>query len=536
MNDQYSTLMRIFTVFCFLSSMLFITPVFAQGTLDLETYKEKGEQLLQEKEPWRALSHYQKALEAYPGDIDLLVGAGKAAWLSGDASEAVNHLYGAVQAAPDHYEANLLLGKALARQADEMIADPIRQSDGYMMIEDALNFLRKSVNLNHESAEAPLILATTLYGLSDLEGADAAAAEALNRKPDAVDALLLRGDVAYTAYTQGSGENMDASALNELWRKAVDFYKKAVNLDPAQDRAYVGLGGLYEWEKKWNQASEAYLTAVHLNPENTQAYERLLIIYGMDGFTGKLSDELAALLQDDETKKQADSERSATAEYYLGRAYLQEGDYEKSIAAFENSITLNEQFRTCVSYYMSRAAYGAEDLDKAAQVLVDTVNSDPEGLIYYMQNDFEFMSRFYVPMKFIAFHLVQANRLEDARNLNGILISLVPNDPGLCNDYGLLCRDTGQYEEAFSAYEKAVELDPKNPNYLNDCALILHYHLHRDLDRAEAMYNQAIEEAGKILQDTSGLDEATVETIQTALRDATNNKALLKAGHIEPEG
>ena len=46
------------------------------------------------------------------------------------------------------------------------------------------------------------------------------------------------------------------------------------------------------------------------------------------------------------------------------------------------------------------------------------------------------------------------------------------------------------WERILAAYERALELEPQNPNYLNDTAVVLHYYLIRDLDRARALYEE----------------------------------------------
>lgn len=45
------------------------------------------------------------------------------------------------------------------------------------------------------------------------------------------------------------------------------------------------------------------------------------------------------------------------------------------------------------------------------------------------------------------------------------------------NNRALLCRDTGKFPEALDAHECALKKEPDSPQLLNDCAVILHYHL-----------------------------------------------------------
>jgi hypothetical protein len=77
------------------------------------------------------------------------------------------------------------------------------------------------------------------------------------------------------------------------------------------------------------------------------------------------------------------------------------------------------------------------------------------------------------------------------------------------------------------AYERALALEPKNPAYLNDTAVILHYNLRRDFERALALYAEATVEANRLLE-AGGLDPETKDVVQIALRDSKNNRRTLE--------
>src|SRR5689334_7033778 len=57
----------------------------------------------------------------------------------------------------------------------------------------------------------------------------------------------------------------------------------------------------------------------------------------------------------------------------------------------------------------------------------------------------------------------------------------------------LLARARETMERSYRAYQDAVALAPEDVGFVNDCALILVYHLQRDTDQAEAMLRRAIE-------------------------------------------
>ena len=65
-------------------------------------------------------------------------------------------------------------------------------------------------------------------------------------------------------------------------------------------------------------------------------------------------------------------------------------------------------------------------------------------------------------------------------------------DPALQADLG---------ERALVAYGRALELSPDDPRFLNDLGVVLHHHLGRELERARALYERALELARATLAD-----------------------------------
>jgi len=121
----------------------------------------------------------------------------------------------------------------------------------------------------------------------------------------------------------------------------------------------------------------------------------------------------------------------------------------------------------------------------------------------------------------------QAGDLDGVRDAFGRLAARF-DDAEWWNNHAFFCRETGLYEESFAAYEKCVALEPWNARYVNDTALILLYHLDRDLDRAEAMFRKAIE-LGRTACDNPFIDEASREANFGAYTDAMLNLSLLLA-------
>lgn len=524
-------------------SLLCTAPLWAQNIVGTpaksscaDSIYEEGCKSLDQGKAEEAYGIFMDGLTTFPEEVRILLGAGKAALLAGYTDKSVALLFKAVEAAPDSARANLYLGMALRQQGQEMASDLMTQNDGYMMIGDSLQFFNKAVELEEKDPEPCLELAYTLNFLGDMEAADEAAREALKRSPGLIEALLLRGDLAYLYYRRAGASGEPASEVRALWQHAMDLYKEAAHLHEDHAGAFLGMAALYESDKKWKESAQTYREALKRDPELLQGYNRLITLFrredAMNEEDGSLVGYVEEVLEEVKRKYPKDRSRTATALYYLAFALFLDFEFEKSIEVYAESASLNPDYQTTASYYISRASYELGDRDRSVEELLALIAQDPEGLAYSMQGDNEFMSKGYPSISGLAFYLVQNERLDDARLLNLQLLKAIENDPSLYNNYAFLCRETGRYEESFGAYQKALALDPTNPTYLNDAALILHYHLHRDLDEAERMYKQAAEEAQRII-DEGEANEMEIESAKIALRDSQNNLILLRAGILD---
>ena len=97
------------------------------------------------------------------------------------------------------------------------------------------------------------------------------------------------------------------------------------------------------------------------------------------------------------------------------------------------------------------------------------------------------------------------------------------------------------WERSYRHYEKAVELAPDDARIVNDCGLMLSYHLNRDLGRARQLFDRAIE-LGQAQLATLPLPEAVElnerealqrerERLEEAVGDAYQNIAVMMLVH-----
>jgi len=118
---------------------------------------------------------------------------------------------------------------------------------------------------------------------------------------------------------------------------------------------------------------------------------------------------------------------------------------------------------------------------------------------------------------------------------NGIILlewatTADPGFGGAWNNLAFFYRDTGKAEKSLRAYAKAHELNPEDPQIMNDYAVIYHYYLHTEDDAARELYEKAIARAEAMIANGE-VEDGDEDRINTALRDAKNNLKKLAAGN-----
>jgi tetratricopeptide (TPR) repeat protein len=116
------------------------------------------------------------------------------------------------------------------------------------------------------------------------------------------------------------------------------------------------------------------------------------------------------------------------------------------------------------------------------------------------------------------------------KDILAALCAVDPKNADIWNNYGLVCRDLQAFEESLRAYEKALALAPEDPQVLNDTAVILHYYLHRDYERAQDLYEKSIEASTKMLETPDKLSPELKAATERVKQDATTNLANLAKG------
>ena len=441
-----------------------------------------------------------------------------------------------------------LYGMAFAAKARTYIAEQTGGAAVQMSLEDAVMFLERAVKADPELArDAWLPLAEAAWYGRKLEVGRPAAEKAVARAPGDADAQFMLGRIALAQYSASVDLAESAKQAKEAsWETARGAFTKAAELigrpeDPALAdklaRIRVDLGHCYVWKEKLDDAQREYAEAISWVPSVVDL-PRVRTLLGSERFQAAIEQAASAM----QARPGAEAPELATVQWWLGWARYEQKDYEKADEAFSAAVAkwpgyVNSWF------YIMLSRYHRRDYEGAVAALRRHFEEDPADLVASIGESAETNMRI---VDFLVGWLAGKDRFEEAAVLSEIQAAVEPGSARIWNNVGLFRRDEGDalrdsdrpgaaeeaqaaYEKSWKAYGKALELEPDNPAFLNDAAVILHYCLDREPERAKAMYERAAERAAIELE-RQDLTPELREIYRIALRDSKNNLEKLARG------
>ncbi len=274
----------------------------------------------------------------------------------------------------------------------------------------------KALALNPEVIEAYNGIGIAWTMLKRYKEAVAAQQRALKLQPDFAEAHAALG-LTYL--------------VQEKTALALKHYQQAVTLNPKLLEARLKIGLILLNQKRYVEAASAYQAALRLNPDDAEPYHNLGICYLNQG---KPAEALSALKKAVEIDRKGSSRAPFLAEthYLIGELQVQ----RKNFAAAES-------------------AYLTSGLPKAYHSLAQ--------LSATLASTYENPAKRNVKLKAAADYAQTAIRLN-------------PNVASYHNTLALISYRKGEYRIAEAAIRKAIELDPKNPNYKEGLKQITNSH------------------------------------------------------------
>ena len=203
--------------------------------------------------------------------------------------------------------------------------------------------------------------------------------------------------------------------------KAIEFYNRALRIDPFTYKPYYNLALIYSDINDTSSAEANYLTTIRLNPLNDRAYFNLAVLYDKSGefekaahyyketirvnpLSARARDNLAQLYKNSNNPVAALREYkeavlanplSSTAHYNLAWSLQEAGDNKSAIESFKEAVSLDRENAKAI-YGLAWIYHFIGDIVQAERFYNETVIVDPLmadahfnlGLIYSNSGDF----------------------------------------------------------------------------------------------------------------------------------------------------
>ena len=416
-----------------------------------------------------------------------------------------------------------------------------------MNLKDAVNFLARATKADPERfSDAFPLLAVCAWNTQDLDVGRAAAEQAAARQPKNADAQLMLGRIALKQYSAISTDESQKALADKHWEtgraalaKAIELLASASDVESKKTlaKAHVDLGHASIWKGKLDDAVKEYGLALGADCSVVN-FQPILAALGSEKF-------LAALEAGEKAFKDSSGPTAngdAALLWWLGWARFDQKQYDKADAALSEAVAKNASFINSW-YWIALARYYQKNYEGAVLALGRYHDENAADLAQSIKTNADLNLKI---LDFLVGWCAQQQKNLEAAILSETQAAVAPQNADYWNNAGLFYREAGaalrksdkaedrtqaasDFEKSYAAYTKALEIAPDNPSLLNDTAVMLHYYLDRDLDKAKAMYVNAAEKAEAELKRTD-LDADTRDRLQTALRDSKNNLAKLEKG------
>lgn len=268
---------------------------------------------------------------------------------------------------------------------------------------------------------------------------------------------------------------------NEEYDKAIEIFKKAIELNPNEYLNWQWLGRSYYERYDEENALNSLLKAVELNPNDDSNWYWLGISYGMNSQYDK---EKESFLKATEL-----NHNNADNWYKLGISYFNDKQYDKAIESFSKAVELNpnddNNWDRLIWSYRFNGQY-----DKAIESSLKAIEINPNsryywhwlGISYYDNEQYKEA----IDSLSKALELLNIEEEEDKEDFW---------DTDSSADYryclGRSYYSSGQYDKAIEPFSKATELNPENDIYW--------YFLGHSYYRNE-QYSEAIDSLSKAVE------------------------------------
>jgi tetratricopeptide (TPR) repeat protein len=303
----------------------------------------------------KAIEEYRLAIEADPSSEFLTSGLAELYVKTGRIRDAVMEAQDIIKRDPNNLEAHKLLGRIYLRSLGDMPGG--NGSDNVLKL--AIEQYEQIVKIEPNSVDNHLLLGR-LYRLNnDLQKSESELKTAVKLDPNSEEAVTTlsilytdEGDTAHALQVLSSIPDAGRSAKlysalgstyeqRKEYKKAIDAFKKAIQLDRDNLDAIRGLAENLMNDGQTDAALEQYKVIADANPEDAQTYLRMGEIYRRQG---KYDQALESL-------KKADTmvPDSLEVPYNMAAVYQAQGRYDEALKLLQDLVKKTEKPDTSYS-------------------------------------------------------------------------------------------------------------------------------------------------------------------------------------------
>ena len=327
--------------------------------------------------------------------------------------------------------------------------------------------------------------------------------KAIELKPDFHRAILLMANIALKQGDVDTSEKYANEVLKDLashyrantimgkvhlarrnWKKALERFKKVVDIQPDDPRGHYLLGIAHRYNKDHPAALASFEKALELKPQLLDAFSQIIGLHSANKNYRralKRCDAQLDLYEDENALK-------AIVLNIKGRLFSSQRNYPASEETFKSAIKMDPDY-TGPYYGLAQLYLVQGQQNKAIEQYKKLLSTNSEqaepnmmiGVLYHTQKKVALAQTYYeealrINPKFapaannLAYILAEQDKdLNKALELAKLAKEKLPNDPGVMDTMGWVYFKRGLYDSAIIEHADSLDKIPENPT--------AHYHL-----------------------------------------------------------
>ncbi|MDP6424813.1 MAG: tetratricopeptide repeat protein [Planctomycetota bacterium] len=432
-------------------------------------------------------------------------------------NDAVDLCETAVRKLPKDYDIVFEMAMLCRAKGEELAGTKGGGGNAGMYFRDVVRFAGRALALAPNKRRPRALLGMAHLALGDRQAAAREADELVRRFPQHPGGWMLRGDLLYGSYM--AKKKLDGTPPNEIAQLVVGVrkaFEAAIKLDAQRPGPWQRLGNVAAWEGQTAHALQLYAEALSRNPDGAVPWAWIEQNASPDQRRKMLA---SALLRFD---KLGTKPKKAKAQllWQLGLLEFNEGKWREAVKYMTACYLLRNDYVNAL-FYVGLASFRLGEHEFGLAAFAIFAAKSPDDLARALRDSGKHGNDNAKILAFYADLAHKQNNVPASRDLNHV--SAIWHDTAQrWNNYAFLCRETGKYKAAYAAYRRGLDKAPQDPQLLNDCAVILQYHLQVDLDQARKMYENAIAH-GKRLLKRKKISNADKARYRQAVTDAKAN-------------